>query len=89
MIETPIKIQGYLFSTWKFKEFEIKDSLFYAYMKQRIDSMILCNDISCPSPDVRQQIIVVNGEKHDILSSDGSLAMEKNGKNVEFDKSLQ
>ena len=90
-IQTPIRIQGYLFSTWKFEEFEIRDSLSYVFIKQKTDSIKLCleDDITCHLPDVRQQIIVIYGKKYDILSSDGSFAMEKNGKSVIFDNTLQ
>jgi hypothetical protein len=88
-IETPVKVCGYDFSTWKCDKFEIRDSLLYKWIKERIDIMELCVDTSCSFPDVRQQIIVVDGEKYDILSSDGSYAMEKNGKSVIFDKILQ
>jgi hypothetical protein len=89
-LQTPIRIQGYLFSTWKFEEFEIKDSLSYVFVKQKTDSLEFClDDSTCHFPDVRQQIIVIYGEKYDILSSDGSFAMEKNGKSVLFDNTLQ
>lgn len=90
-IQTPIRISGYLFCTWEFEKFEIRDSLSYIFVKQRIDSMKLCTDenIRCSFPDVRQQIIVINNEEYDIISSDGSSAMEKNGRKVIFDKTLQ
>ena len=91
VILTPVNVQGYMFSTWNFKEFEISDSLFYVFVKQKVDSMELCpnNNIKCRFPNVRQQIIILNGEEYDILSSDGVFAMEKNGKKVIFDKTLQ
>jgi len=90
-IQTVMRIPGYLFSEWEFEEFEIKDSLSYAFVKQKIDSLKFCldDDIKCRFPDVRQQIIIIYGEKYDILSSDGSNAMEKNGKSVYFDNILQ
>jgi hypothetical protein len=91
IILTPIKTSGYLFSTWKVEEFEITDSLSYVFVKQRIDSIELCadSDVGCRFPNVRQQIIVINNEEYDILSSDGVSAMEKNGRKVIFDKTLQ
>ncbi len=90
-IQTPIRITGYLFSSgWKFEEFEVKDTIFYKFIQQRIDSVKYCRDnIQCRCPDVRQQIIVTNGEEYDILSSDGSFAMEINGKCIFFDERLQ
>ena len=91
-IQTPIRITGYLFSSgWEFEEFVVKDSIFHKFIQQRIDSIKYCRDnsIQCRFPDVRQQIIVTNGEEYDILSSDGSFAMEINGKPIIFDKPLQ
>ena len=100
-IETPMKISGYVFSTLSsYNEFTLwgshskffsNDSLFYVFVKQRIDSMQLCldDDNKCRFPDVTQQIIVIDGEKYDILSSNGINAMEKNGRSVVFDKKLQ
>ena len=90
-IQTPMRITGYIFSTWEFEKFEIKDSLSYAFVKQKIDSLEFClgDDIKCRFPDVRQQIIIIYGKKYDILSSDGATAMEKNGKSVFFDNILQ
>jgi hypothetical protein len=87
--QTIVKVSGYDFSTWKIKEIEIKDSLSYEWVKQRIDSMKLYTDVSCRFPDVRMQIIIIDGENYDILSSDFFSAMEKNGRCVVFDKTLQ
>jgi hypothetical protein len=84
------RVTGYRFSTFDFEEFDISDSLSYVFFKQRIDSLKLCpNNGSCHFPHVWQQIIVVNGEEYDILSSNGGNAMEKNGRSVVVDKTLQ
>ena len=87
-----IKIPGYRYSaaTGRYEEFSTTDSLFYKSIKNRVDALVFCSDsIPCPYPDVRQQIIVVDGEKYDILSTDGSYAMEKNGRSVIYDKVLK
>lgn len=90
-IETPIRIPGYLFSKWKVEELSFKDSTLCTFFKRKIDSLLFCDlgNTICRFPDVRQQIIVVYGEEYDIVSSDGSTAMEKNGKSVVFDIVLQ
>ena len=94
IIRLPAKVTCYRFSTWKdkklIKEFEVLDSLSCMFIKQRIDSIKSYK--KCKSyrfPDVRQQITIFFGEECDTLFSDGSFAMEKNGKCVIFDKILQ
>jgi len=88
-----VKVSSYRFSigTSKLvKEFEVLDSLSCMFIKQRIDSIKSYK--KCKSyrfPDVRQQITIFFGEECDTLFSDGSFAMEKNGKCVIFDKILQ
>jgi hypothetical protein len=90
VIQYCARVTGYRFSTFDFEEFDISDSLSYVFFKQRIDSLKLCpNNGSCYFPHVWQQIIVVNGEEYDILSSNGVNAMEKNGRSVVVDKTLQ
>jgi hypothetical protein len=89
-IETPVRVPGYIFSEWDFNEIEIADTLSYNFIKESIDKITFCHDsFTCPFPDVRQQIVVIDGEKYDILSSDGSFSMEKNGRSVYFDEKLQ
>jgi hypothetical protein len=93
-IETCIQISGYSFPKWdktagNFDEFEVTDSLFYVFVKQKVDLLKCLDNVSCPFPDVRLQIIVVNGEEYDIVSSDVFSAMEKNGRSVAFDRILQ
>lgn len=89
----PIKITGYEFGTKNFPfldEITIRDSLSYHWIIKRVMTLEYCpNTMTCYFPDVRQQIIIVNDEKYDILSSDGCSAMELNGKSVFFDKILQ
>ena len=86
-----IPLSGYEYSSSnRYDEFFTTDSLFYKSIKNRVDALVFCSDsIPCPYPNVRQQIIVVDGEKYDILSSSGSFAMEKNGRSVIYDKILQ
>jgi len=92
-IRTPVKVLSYRFSTGAsklIKEFEVRDSLFCTFVKQRIDSMKLhTKQIDRYYPDVRQQITIVFNGGSDTLFSDGSFAMEKNGKCMVFDKILQ
>jgi hypothetical protein len=89
----PVKITGYEFGTKNFPfldELTIEDSLSYHWIAKKVMELEYCTDtVSCYFPDVRQQIIIVNGDRYDILSSDGYTAMEMNGKSVLFDKELQ
>ncbi|MDD3645382.1 MAG: hypothetical protein PHR19_07640 [Bacteroidales bacterium] len=91
-IDYPIAITGYTFlKVGKHNEFIVWDSLSYSYVRQRVDSLVPCydNDRPCRFPNVVQQIVIVNGNEYDILSSNGTTAMEKNGRSVVFDKELQ
>lgn len=91
-LETPLKVSSCRFSIAKtelIKEFEILDSLSCTFLRQKIDSIKLCKSKKCCFPDVRQQIILIFNERYDTLFSDGSFAMEKNGKPMIFDEILQ
>ncbi len=68
--------------------FYITDSIACAYIKNRVDSLIVCTD-SCQLPDVRQQIVVrdIQANRYDMLSYN-SWRMERNGKPVYFDQEL-
>ena len=68
--------------------FYITDSVACVYIKNRVDSLIVCTD-SCQLPDVRQQIVVrdIQADRYDMLSYN-SWRMERNGKPVYFDQEL-
>ena len=87
-----VRVNGYDFiRTCKHNEFMVSDSLSYSYVRQRVDSLVPCydNDRPCRFPDVIQQIVILNGDEYDVLSTNGINAMEKNGRSVVFDKELQ
>ena len=87
-----IRIDGYTFLKYcEHNEFIVWDSLSYSYVRQKVDSLVPCydNDRPCRFPDVLQQVVIVNGDEYDLLSTDGLTAMEKNGRSVVFDKELQ
>ena len=88
-----MKIPSYRFSIGEIstltKEFEVRDSIFCTFVKQRIDSIELHpKQIEEYFPDVRQQITIVSDEGSDTLFSDGA-RMEKSGKCLVFDEILQ